>query len=398
MGMQLANMGDSVMNRLAVFATFFATIGATLALTGTSASAGKPPPQPPPNPCIDAQSRGFPAMVFTRKRTTSGHVYVDTILSDPSGQCQQTIFVADGFAPSYPGSDVNLRYGATTGAGLIVRGGGAPGVTFVVSRFTVTFDATGVPTVSSGTYSTALALADLTTPTELAGWDKYVLANPLISPDGNKMLAVVAFRKIVGTVETVKTTHWTCPFDSLNTPPVVAASCQMRYSGSTPGESSTAGWGGLSDSIYITDAASGGSGRSLYRLQLVTPTNSQTFTEVWSLGTMFRDAKASLNTAGQELVAVYESGRPGNCTRILVIDAGTCPTSGCQVVNGDGSPALSIAWLPGGRVAGEGRTAPDRKGQCSSSGSIVTFDPYDTNGITTTITPAGSFPDGAGGG
>jgi hypothetical protein len=340
-------------------------------------------------------------MVFTRRRTTSGHVYVDTILSDLSGQCQQTIFVADGFAPSYPGGDVNLLYGATTattGAGLIVRGGGAPGVTFVASRFTVTFDTTGVPTVTSGTYSTALALADLETPPVFNGWSKYVIANPLISPDGTKMLATVAFRQVQGTVETVKTTHWTCPFGSSQQPPVVATSCQMLYIGSTPGDSSTAGWGGRSDSIYITDTATSGSGRSLYRLQLATSTTSQTLTEVWSLGTMFRDAKASLNTAGQELVAVYESGRPGNCTRILVIAAGTCVANGCQVVNGGGSPALSIAWLPGGRVAGEGRTAPDRKGQCSSSGSIVTFDPYDTNGTTTTVTPDGQYPDGAGGG
>jgi hypothetical protein len=212
------------------------------------------------------------------------------------------------------------------------------------------------------------------------------------------MLATVAFRQVQGTVETVKTTHWTCPFDSSQESPVVATGCQMLYIGSTPGDTSSAGWGGGSDSVYITDKASSGSARSLYRLQLATQTTSQTLTEIWSLGTMFRDAKASLNTQGQELVAVYESGRPGNCTRILVIDAGTCPIGGCQVVNGDGSPALSIAWLPDGRVAGGGRTGPDRKGQCSSSGSIVTFDPYDPNGITTTVTPAGSQPDGAGGG
>jgi hypothetical protein len=98
------------------------------------------------------------------------------------------------------------------------------------------------------------------------------------------------------------------------------------------------------------------------------------------------------------MVAVYEAGQSG-CSRVLVLgDAGTCGPNNCQILNGAGAPSRSLSWLPDGRMAGEGQTAPNRKGQCSASGSIVVFDPLDPNGSTTTITPSGSYPDGAGGG
>jgi hypothetical protein len=401
MGMQFGNMGDSMMNRLAVFATFFATIGATLALTGTSASAGKPPPQPPPNPCIDAQSRGFPALAFTRQRTTGGHVYYDTILSDLTGQCQKTIYVADGFAPSRVGSDVNLRYrysaiSATTGAGLVVRSDGG-GATFAASTYTVTFDASGAPTFSTlGDYSTVLALADLNTApyADLVGWSTYVMGKPLISPDGTKMLASVLFRKIQGTVETVLSTIWTCPFISSPQVSVDAANCQMVYHGSAGDNGPNASWGAGSTSLYITDASTAGSGRVLSRL----PLDTLIPTPLWNLGTMFSASRGGpITIDSKELVAVYEAGGTTGCSRVWVINANNCSNGGCEVLNG-GAPARTMTWLPNGRLAGEGQTAPNRKGQCSSTGSIVGFDPFDSNPNTTTITPTGVQPDGAGGG
>jgi hypothetical protein len=382
------------MDTRAVCATFAAAIGATLALASADALAGKPAPQPPPNPCIGAESRGFPALAFTRQRTTSGRVYHDTILADPSGQCQQTIFVADGLAPSRPAADVNLRYDAATRSGLVVRGGGAPGVTIAVSRYAVSFDSDGVPSVQAGPYSTLLSLADLATPEELNGWSTYVLANPMIAPDGTKMLAAVAFRQVQGTVETMMTTFWTCPFDAVLPSPVTASACRMVHRG-TPGGSTSAGWGGRSDALYLTDTSiGGGAGRSLYRLPLATLQLS----EIWSLGTRFHAARGSLDAAGNELVAVYEAGGASGCSRVLVVAANTCAGNGCTVLNGAGSPARSVTWLPDGRVAGEGQTLPNRKGQCSASGSIVAFEADEPNGTTTTIAPAGTYPDGAGGG
>jgi hypothetical protein len=384
------------MNKHVVCTWFVATIGATLALAIPAAFAAKPAPQPPPNPCIGAQSRGFPALVFTRQRTTGGHVYYDTILADATGQCQKTVYVADGFAPSFPGSDVNLRHTSADGAGLIVRGGGAPGLTIAMSRYTVFFTTSGEPevTVEPGGYSTVLALADLTVPAELSGWSKYVMATPLISPDGTKMLITVAFRQVQGPVETVMTTHWTCPFDSLQQQSVDALSCQMVHRGA-PGVSPSAGWGGRSDTVYITDTALSGATRSLYRLNLAT----QTLNEIWSLGTMFNAAKGRIDLpSGRELVAVHEWNSSG-CNRVLVIDGDSCPSGGCTILNGNGNPARTLSWLPDRRVVGQGQTKPNRKGQCSASGSIVVFDADDTNATTnTTITPVGSYPDGAGGG
>jgi hypothetical protein len=373
------------MNARAVFATFVAAIGATLGLASTSAMAAKPAP---PNPCIGAQSRDFPSVVFTRQRTTGGHVYYDTILADATGQCQQTVFVADGFASSYPASDVNLRRDAT-GQGFIVRGGGAPGLTLVAAHHSVSFDASGVPLVQTGAYSTVLALADLSTPVELAGWSKYVIANPRISPDGSKILVTVAFRQGDGTV---RTTFWTCPFNAAQSPPVTPPTCQMVYAGA-PGGSPSVGWGGGSDSIYIVDASVSGPGRALSRLQLATSTLS----EVWNLGTMFVGVRGYRDVADRELVAVYEAA-PSGCSRVLVADIATCSSGGCTVLNGAGSPARTMSWLPDGRMVGEGQSRPNRKGQCTASGSIVTFGADDPNGSTTILSPAGSQPDGAGGG
>jgi hypothetical protein len=387
------------MNRLAACATFVATIGATLALAGTGAFAAKPAPPPPPNPCIGADSRGFPAMVFTRQRTTGGRIYYDTILADASGQCQQTIYVADGLSAPRPSSDVNLRYDAVTGNGLVVRGGGAPGLTIAASRYTVTFGASGVPLVLSGSYSTILALADLQIPVELDGWSKYVIANPLISPDGTKMLATVAFRQVQGTVVTVRSTFWTCPFDSLQQPPTVATSCQMVYPGAAGNSSPSAGWSGGSDSIYITDALTNGSGRALYRLQLATQTTLQTLSVIWSQGSLFYGVRGGPASANRELVAVYEAVPSTGCHRIWVIDANQCGGGACTDLNGAVRPARTMTWLPDGGLAGEGQTTPNRKGQCFAAGSIIKFDADDPNATTTTtVTPNGSYPDGAGGG
>jgi hypothetical protein len=222
------------MNRRSVLATLVAIIGAMLSLQATSALAGKPAPS---DPCAGATTRGFPAVVFTRQRTTSGHVWYDTILADKTGQCQQTVLSADGFAPTRPGADVNLRYdpGAGTDPGKVLIVRGATMRTLAAYQYSVSFDQSGVPTTAPvGSPSTILDLDSPSNPFMIAadpdGWSTYVLANPLISPDGTKLLVTIAFRQFQGTVEKVRNSFWTCPFNS-SSPVVDASTCQMVYLG-----------------------------------------------------------------------------------------------------------------------------------------------------------------------
>jgi len=382
------------MNRFAALVAFVATIVATLALTSTSASAGKPPPTTP-DPCVGAQLRGFPALAFTRKRTTGGRIYYDRILSDLAGQCQQTVFVSDAFAPSSVGPD-QLRFDKTTGKGLMV--GSGTGYVYFAFPFDVSFSVTGVPTVTPNplSYSQILALSDFATPADLAsqGWSNYVMANPTISPDGTKLMTLVAFQKTVGGVQTQMKTYWTCPFSVVSPQtPIVASSCAEVFRGNS-GEYPNANWGGQgSDSLYVIKAMGGTSATALFRLQLTT----QTLTQLWNLGTAFFDSRGGLDVYGNELVAVYEGAPTNGCTKVLVTNPATCDGNGCTPLNGGGAPARTLTWLPNGLLAGEGRTAPDRKGNCSPSGSVVTFDPYAVL-PTTTIVPVGSSPAGAGGG
>ena len=117
---------------------------------------------------------------------------------------------------------------------------------------------------------------------------------------------------------------------------------------------------------------------------------------------MWTVAKATLDSALHERVAVYEPDNtpyPNSslCSKVLVIDADTCSNNSCQILNGAGNPARGVAWLPDGRVAGDGQTAPNRKGKCSASGSITAFDSNDTTGSATTLVTDGVSPHGAGG-
>lgn len=384
------------MNRFAAFVAFVATIVATLALTSTSASAGKPPPSPT-DPCAGANLGDFPALAFTRKRTTGGVVYYDRILSDSTGKCQKTVFVSEPFGGS-GGGPAQLRYNRLSRTGLMV--GNGAGYTYRAFPFAVSFDPiTGVPIVTPTllTSSQILALSDFAIPLDLEadGWSQYVMSDPSISPDGTKLLAFIAFQKTTANgVQMQRKTYWTCPFSvSAPTTPLNALTCTEVFRG-LPDEYPNASWGAQgSDSLYIVKALNSGSGAALFRLQPLTQYSTATPTQLWSLGTAFLDARAGL-VNGSELVAVYEGGGTSGCNRILVA---SCGAGSCAPVNG-GTPARTMTWLPlpDGRLAGEGQTARDRKGTCSPSGSIVTFGPNDSNLTTTTIVPVGSSPRGAG--
>ena len=128
------------------------------------------------------------------------------------------------------------------------------------------------------------------------------------------------------------------------------------------------------------------------------------FEQIWSRGTLWTFARAALDSSLHERVAVYEPDStpyPNGslCSKVLVIDADTCSNNDCLVLNGAGHPARGVAtWLPDGRVASDGQTAPNRKGKCSASGSVTAFDSNDTTGRTTTLVTDGVSPEGAGGG
>ena len=343
------------------------------------------------DPCIGAQGTGFPALAFVRQRTTTGTVYYDTILADSTGKCEKTMFT---YSYNDYGRDVNIRYLATTGQGVAVRSttGSAQGA----AAFTVSFDSSGVPTVLSTAYTTILTLADLPIPTDLtaAGWSQSNLGNTFIAPDGTAVLLSSGFNNSAGQSLQVL---WTCPFDA-SALIVDKANCRDLYRRIyTSGI--TGNWSARGDAIYITDTASSGSGTGLYRLRL----SDGNLEQIWSRGTRFTAAKAKLDSALHERVAVYEPDStpyPNSslCSKVLVIDADTCVNNSCQILNGAGNPARSVTWLPDGRVAGEGQSAPSRRGMCSAAGSIATFDPTDTTGTSSTLITSGGYPDGAGGG
>jgi hypothetical protein len=114
-------------------------------------------------------------------------------------------------------------------------------------------------------------------------------------------------------------------------------------------------------------------------------------------GTFLTEAKAALDPSGHERVAIQENG-PTNCARVLVIDADTCVNNSCLILNGAGNPGGSPTWLPDGRVAAAGVTAPNRKGRCPGTGSIVTINPNDTTGTSTNLIAVGEEAEGSGGG
>lgn len=355
---------------------------AALVLASAPASAAKPGGGGSPDPCIGANLHGFPSFVFTKNITVSG-AKVPTwgiFVADATAKCQKQV-------GTYPFSrTVNLRYDSATASGLLVHD--SNGYQLVAATMSVSFNADGSPVVQASAFQTLVAAADLPDP-QLAGWGPLqYIGSPAVSPDGLTILF-----KGSDATSGDDAVFWTCPLDSA-APAVVALTCSVVHRApSGPG----ATWGARAGTIYVTQTAVSGSGNSLYRLTLPTTASpAGSFEEIWSRGTLFNYTKATL-ISGIEQVAVYEANPLSRCSKVFVINADSCLGNFCAVSNGAGHPSRSLAWLPDGRVAGEGQTVPDRKGMCAAAGTIVSFDPFDTNGAFTTLTQ-GFYPDGAGGG
>ena len=345
----------------------------------------------PTDPCIGAESRGFPSFAFTRQATISGVVTWKTILADATGQCEK---VATTYSYNTFGSDLSFDYDPASRSGVIVRVGVGSGTTQQAARVSVTFDAGGVPAIEASTYVTVLSMSDLPIPQDLltAGWFVSQMGSGLISPDGSAILVEGMLANATGAQVQA---FWTCPFDAAALS-VDRSGCrvvyQSNYDGSM-GDYVTGSWGARGDSILLVQAAVSGSGMGLYRL---TPADAR-LEQLWSQGTLWTFARSALDVSGHERVAIYAPDAVSLCARVLVIDAETCSDNDCQVLNGTGHPARSIAWIPDGRVASEGQTAPNRKGKCSASGSITAFDPIDTTGSTVTLVTDGHSPQGTAG-
>ena len=364
------------MNRQVLIASLVATTAAALALASAAAVAAKPtkPGGGTANQCAGADTRGFPSFVFTRQATINGVNTWGIYVADDDATCEKLV-------GSYPFSrTVDMRYDPGTTTGVLVHDSNGYGL--VAAIISVAFTADGSPVVQASAFQTLLAVSDVPDP-NLAGWGPVqYIGSPVVSPDGTEIL----FR---GTDHsTYESVIWACPLDSAAAM-INASACRVIHRAVLP---TSASWGARPGIIYVTQPALSGSGNSLYRLTLAT----NSFEELWSRGTLLIGAKATLNS-DVERVALYEPELPSGCSRVLVINADSCASNSCDVLNGAGHPARSLTWLPNARLGGEGQTAPSRKGKCSAAGTIVTFDATDTSGTTTTLNQ-GFYPNGSGGG
>jgi hypothetical protein len=337
----------------------------------------------------------FPSFVFFRSTQLYGN-WVDwsLYLADATGKCERNI----GFGGS---EIVNMRYDSATDTALIVSVG--PGG-LVGMNVPITFNPSTGPVAAtlSDPAPTLLDVASLPPPTGLTpadGWYLYGMADFLISPDGTQILFNLYYTDSVdGSIPTKWVfTFWTCTLDAAG-PSIDPATCTMvRRANSHWNFSARAGWGAVPGTIYVTEQASADPNQiSLYRLTLATGE----FTEVFSDGTPLREVSARI-VGGRELVAISEEGPSRSlCSKVVVIDAYNCPNgiSTCSVLNnqGQGHWARAFTWLPDGRVAAEGQSAPDRKGRCAPTGTVVAFPAVDPNGTPATTLTQGARPEGAG--
>lgn len=367
------------MNRQIFVASLVVTMGAALALASAAALAAKPIKPGgggTADQCDGANTRGFPSFVFTRQANINGVNTWGIYVADDDAKCEKLV-------GSYPFSrDVDFWYNPATATGLLVHSSNGTGL--FSARISVTFNADGSPLVQATAFQSLLPVTAVPDP-QLPGWGPVqYIGSAEISHDGTAIL----FRGTdQGTFESV---IWTCPLNMADAS-VNATDCQAAYRSANL----IASWGARDGTIYLLKPAGSGSGISLYRLTLAT----NSVVEVWSRGTLFTVAKATLDSGDFERVAVYEPDLASLCSKVLVIDADSCADGGnnCTILNGGGHPARSLTWLPNARLAGEGQTAPSRKGKCAAAGTIVTFDATDTNSSTTSINQ-GFYPNGAGGG
>lgn len=394
-------------------------LAASLVLASAPALAAKPTPPPPPDPCKSPSvvtEASFPSFIFARNITIKNGPYTTgTFLADATGKCQKKI------SESWPGSrEVNLRYDADTNLLLIVGAGLVAGMT------QVSFSPTTGPSVPFvGPLVTLVTGAQIATPAELtsAGWTFFVTSDPRISPDGSQILFKRSYLNENVTPEWPSwslDTFWTCAltYDGNSMiEPVDPSSCTEIHRAPVNDNNnygSHAGWGVKEGTFYITQPSTADRLHfSLYRLTMP-PAASPGLVEIFSNGAVLDGVRATATTdpavSNGELVAVYEFDPPlRSCSTVFVIDAYDCAGPGsCDVLNnqGQGNGLRSMTWLPDGRIAGRGQTAPNRQGRCYTSGENATLggtleafpaiDPYGTP--ATVLTTGGGYFEGAEGG
>lgn len=365
------------MNKQKNIASLVATVGASLALASTTAHAAKPTKPGgggTTNQCAGADTRGFPSFVFTRQATINGVSTWGIYVADDDAKCEKLV-------GSYPFSrDVDFWYDPAGATGMLMHSSNGTGL--FAAKLSVSFNAEGSPNVQATAFLPLLPVTAVPVPPAWDDWTMQYIGSAEISHDGTAILFAGMDPK------TFENAIWTCPLNmALAT--VNADECQAVHRSADL----FASWGARDGTIYLLKPASSGSGSSLYRLTLAT----NSVVELWSRGTWFTFAKAALDSGDFEHVAVYEPNITSLCSRVFVINADSCSGNSCDVRNGAGHPARSLTWLPSDKLAGEGQTAPSKKGKCSAAGTIVTFDATDTNGTTTTLNQ-GYYPNGGSGG
>jgi len=379
--------GDSSLNRHTVLATFVSTIAATLALASPAASAAKPGGGGSTDPCSGAAARGFPSFGFNRQVTSKGLITWEYRVADSTGACDQRVW-SRSWSTQYP--DVFFRYDAGTRSGIGV--GGTSNFGLVASRFTVSFDGSGKPTISAAPFEVILTMSQIAArplPADpvLAGWQVRSMGGARISPSGASILISSHDLNYTAAV------YWRCELGT----PIDPDTCGVVYYASAA-EDSYANWGATDNTLHVVQSARSGSGSSLYVVDI---SNGAPPVEVFGRGTYLTASRATIvhrpNGSPSERIVLHEAG-PTVCEALnIVFDLDSCTGNSCLIINGAGHRgAASMDWLPDGRVVQNGIT---QKGStCSGSGTINAFDPVlDMNGKVTTLT-IGQDPDGAGGG
>jgi hypothetical protein len=337
----------------------------------------------------------FPSFAFQRNTTPKNGPYTfTTYLADASGQCAK-------FLATWPvDHPYDMRYDSASSTVLIVSlgGGGLAGATYDVR-----FDDKG-PVVTTVTEpATMLNFTALSAPLDLeAGWTWYGWDDFVVSPDGGQILIGGSYRD-GSTRVNVQNTFWTCALNS-TVPSIEPLSCKEVHRGPVnPNWGVKANWGGTAATIYVTEPSPDNlNAISLYRLTLPTLSVPGSFVKVFSDGNVLRMPRTVPNGTG-ERVALFEQGpMPENCQKVIVIDPAECSEVdySCPILNnqGLGNWVRTVTWLPDGRVAGVGQTAPNRQGRCFSTGTVVAFPAIDPNGAPVTTLTQGTNPEGAGGG
>lgn len=367
--------------------TFVAAMSATLALASAAAMAAKPGGGGSTDPCNDAATRGFPSFGFNRQVTSKGQVGWEYRVADSSGACSRTVW-SRSWNTRY--ADIFFRYDAQSHSGIGV--GSAAGFSLVASRFSVSFDGSGKPTISAAPFDTILTMSQIATrplPNDplLSGWQIGSMGGARISPSGTSILISSHDSNYTAAV------YWRCALST----PIVPSSCSVVYYASAA-QDAYANWGATDGTLHVVQTASNGSGSSLYVVDLNNATEPM---EVFGRGTYLTASRARIvqrpGGSLSERIVLHEAG-PTVCEALnIVFDLDTCAENSCFVMNGAGHRgAAAMDWLPDGRVVQNGIT--QKGSSCSGSGTIEAFDPaLDMNGKVTTLT-SGQDPDGAGGG